>query len=155
MTDAPIPIPTYARPLGPDDQEALTGIDEAYAAAFGLEPLVSKSSVSFYVRTGHAFVAVRGAAPVGFVFAQAVWNGTRPTVYAVRLAVADPADKGVREALLEALTKSAYDAAVYDLQAQVPEADGEAARALSVKSYAPLAERLYSRKLGSRGRGGA
>jgi hypothetical protein len=147
MTDAP----TYARPLSPDDQDALTGIDAAYAAAFGLEPLISKSSVSFYVRTGHAFVAVRGAAPVGFVFAQAVWNGTRPTVYAARLAVADPADEGAREALLEALTKSAYDAAVYDLQVQVPEADGEASRALSAKRYAPLAERLYNRRLGSRG----
>lgn len=150
-----IDAPTYARPLSPDDQEALTGIDASYAAAFGLEPLVSKSSVSFYVRTGHAFVAVRGPAPVGFVFAQAVWNGTRPTVYAVRLAVANFTDGDAREALLGALIKSAYDAAVYDLQVQVPEADGEAARSLSAKSYAPLAERLYSRKLGSRGRGGA
>lgn len=147
---------TFARPLTPDDREALEPLDRDYAAAYGLGSVVTKSSVSFYVRSGHAFVAVRDAETVGFVFAQAVWNGTRPTVYVNRLAVTGAADAGnneVREALLEAVTKSAYDAAVYDLQVQVPEADGGAAGALTAKSYTLTTERVYTRVLGSRGLG--
>lgn len=142
---------TFARPLSPEDQEALKPLDKTYAAQYGLEPVVTKSSVSFYVRSGHAFVAVRGGEPVGFVLAQAVWNGTRPTVYVNRLSVGDPTDTRAREALLEAVTKSAYDAAVYDLQVQVPEADDGAAQALAAKSYALEPERVYRRVLGSRG----
>ncbi len=144
---------TFARPLSPDDQDALEPLDASYAEHFGLEPVLTKSSVSFYVRTGHAFVAERGGETVGFVLAQAVWNGTRPTVYVNRLSVSDVTDSGAREALLEAVTKSAYDAAVYDLQVQVPEADDGAARALAAKSYVLRPERVYGRVLGSRGRG--
>lgn len=142
---------TFARPLGPEDQEILEPLDKTYAERFSLEPVVTKSSVSFYVRTGHAFVAVRGAEMVGFVLAQAVWNGTRPTVYVNRLVTGDLDDARSGEALLEAITKSAYDAAVYDLQVQVPEADDGAAQALAAKSYLLKAERVYSRVLGSRG----
>ena len=144
---------TFARPLSPDDQDALEPLDASYAEHFGLEPVLTKSSVSFYVRTGHAFVAERGGETVGFVLAQAVWNGTRPTVYVNRLGVPEVTDSGAREALLEAVTKSAYDAAVYDLQVQVPEADDGAARALAAKSYVLTPERVYGRVLGSRGRG--
>lgn len=143
---------TFARPLSPDDQEALELLDATYAAHFGLEAIATRSSVSFYVRTGHAFIAVRDGEPVGFVLAQAVWNGTRPTVYVNRL-VAELTDTEAREALLEAVTKSAYDAAVYDLQVQVPEADDGAAQALAVKRYALRAERVYGRVLGSRSHG--
>ena len=142
---------TFARPLSPDDEDMLGPLDTSYAQQFGLEPIVSKSSVSFYVRTGHAFVAVRDAKAVGFVLAQAVWNGTRPTVYVNRLSVENPDDAEAREALLEAVTKSAYDAAVYDLQVQVPEADAGAAQALAVKEYALRPEQVYGRVLGSRG----
>jgi len=147
---------TFARPLSADDQELLEPLDAAYAAHFGLEPVLSRSSVSFYVRTGHAFVAVRGGEAVGFALAQAVWNGTRPTVYLNRLAVPDAGlgDMGAREALLEAVTKSAYDAAVYDLEVQVPEADGGAAQALATKQYALTPARVYRRVLGSRGQRG-
>ena len=56
---------TFARPLSPDDQDLLGPLDTAYAKEFGLEPIVTKSSVSFYVRTGHAFVAVRTLKPPG------------------------------------------------------------------------------------------
>ncbi len=141
---------TFARPLSPED-EALSELDRGYAEAFGLEPILSRSSVSFYVRTGHAFVSVREGEPTGFVLAQAVWNGTRPTVYVNRLAVPDPEDTDSREALLEAVTKSAYDAAVYDVQVQVPETDVATGEALGKKSYHPLRERLFARALGSRG----
>lgn len=139
---------TFARPLTPEDQEALEALDAPYAARFGLETVIGKSSVSFYVRSGHAFVAVRAEESVGFVLAQAVWNGTRPTVYVNRL-VTNEAEAG--EALLEAVTKSAYDAAVYDLQVQVPEGDEAATQALTTKLYGRRPEHLYSRVLGSRG----
>ena len=146
---------TFARPLSPDDEDILGSLDTAYAQQYSLEPVVSKSSVSFYVRTGHAFVAIRNARAVGFVFAQAVWNGTRPTVYVNRLSVPGTEDKKgdteARGALLEAVTKSAYDAAVYDLQIQVPEADHGAAQALTTKDYSLRSERVYGRVLGSRG----
>ncbi len=140
--------PTFARPLMPEDEAELMNLSTAYAERFGLEPLLSKSSVSFYVRTGHAFVAVRAGDVVGFVLAQAVWNGTRPTVYVNRLVAADP-EAG--EALLEAVTKSAYDAAVYDLQVQIPEDDAVSAQALGSKNYARRPEQVYGRVLGSRG----
>ncbi len=142
---------TFARLLSSDDRETLEPLDAAYARQFGLENIISRSSVSFYGRTGHAFVAVRDAQAVGFILAQAVWNGTRPTVYVNRLSVPDTEDTEAREALLEAVTKSAYDAAVYDLQVQVPEADNGTAQALAVKDYVLRPERMYGRVLGSRG----
>ena len=146
---------TFARPLNPDDEETLGPLDKVYAEKFGLEPILTKSSVSFYVRTGHAFVAVRGGRAAGFVLAQAVWNGTRPTVYVNRLNVSGTenieADAEARAALLEAVTKSAYDAAVYDLQVQVPAADDGAASALAAKDYVLRPEHVYGRVLGSRG----
>ena len=142
---------TFARLLSSDDQETLEPLDADYAQQFGLDNIISRSSVSFYGRTGHAFVAVRDAQTVGFVLAQAVWNGTRPTVYVNRLSVPGSEDTEAREALLEAVTKSAYDAAVYDLQVQVPEADSGAAQALAVKDYVLRPEQVYGRVLGSRG----
>lgn len=143
---------TFARPLGPDDLDDLELLDNVYAERHGLERVVTRSSVGFYVRTGHAFVAVRGGVTVGFVFAQAVWNGTRPTVFVDRLGVRDGDDRGAYEALLEAVTKSAYDAAVYDLRVWVPEGDAGAAAALGVKQYRERSEKVYARTLGSRGR---
>ena len=143
----------HARPLTPDDEEVLAPIDAAYARRFGLEPLLSRASLSFYVRSGHAFVAVRSGREVGFAFAQAVWNGARPTVYLNRLAAADEDDSGLeaRLALVEAVTKSAYDAAVYDLQALLPAGDALSRRALDEKSYKLKDYVIFGRILGSRG----
>ena len=149
----------FARPLTPDDEDVLAPLDAAYARRFGLEPLVSRASLSFYVRSGHAFVAVRSGREVGFAFAQAVWNGARPTVYVNRLAVMDPDDEnskgsgdlGARLALVEAVTKSAYDAAVYDLQALLPAGDALGRKALTEKSYGLKDYVVFERTLGSRG----
>ena len=152
----------HARPLTPDDEDVLAPVDAAYARRFGLEPLVSRASLSFYVRSGHAFVAVRSGQEVGFAFAQAVWNGARPTVYLNRLAVMDPdvvvdlddassGDLGARLALVEAVTKSAYDAAVYDLQALLPAGDALGRRAFIEKSYGLKDYVIFERTLGSRG----
>jgi hypothetical protein len=141
----------FARPLGQDDEEPLTDIDKSYAAAVALQPFLSRSSLHFYVRTGHSFVAVRAGQPTGFVLAQSVWNGTRPTVYVNRLAVADVSDVDSRLALLEAVTKSAYDAAVYDLQVLHPSADEQGLAALAEKQYMERSFKIFERVLGSRG----
>jgi Protein of unknown function (DUF1999) len=141
----------FARPLSQDDEETLVEIDKSYAAATGLTPFLSRSSLHFYVRTGHSFVSVKAGQPTGFALAQSVWNGTRPTVYVNRLAVADVVDSASRLALLEAVTKSAYDAAVYDLQVLHPSADEQGLRALAEKQYLEKPFRIFERVLGSRG----
>lgn len=143
-----------ARPLGEDDGEALAPIDQAYALLYDLEPALTRSSLAFFLRTGHSFAAFRGGEAQGFALAQAVWNGTRPTVHLGRLAVLDLAEEdraAVLGALVAAVTKSAYDAAVYDLVTSVPPGDEGAVRALLEAGYGELPLRLYGRVLGSRG----
>ncbi len=142
----------FARPLSQDDEEPLGLVDKTYAEGVGLTPFLSLSSLHFYVRTGHSFVSVRSGEPSGFVLAQSVWNGTRPTVYVNRLAVADVADHDSRLALLEAVTKSAYDAAVYDLHILHPISDEQGLVALAEKQYAQRPFRIFERVLGSRGK---
>lgn len=142
--------------LDPAEHEKLQAIDKAYAKAMQLEPQLSRSSLSFYSRTGHAFIAMQKNelqedALQGFVLAQSIWNGTRPTVIVNYLAVADMDDIAAREALLEAVTKSAYDAAVYDIHISIPEADSVCMQALERKAYQPVANKIFARKLGSRG----
>ncbi len=142
---------TFARALSQDDEDELEPIDQFYAQHFGLEPIMTRSSLNFYTRTGHAFVAVKEGEVTGFAFAQSIWNGTRPTVYLNRLAVADLDDSESRLALIEAVTKSAYDAAVYDLQVHLPKGDKSGIRALSDKGYSEVEVVSFSRILGSRG----
>lgn len=144
----------FARALTPEDGNTLKPIDEAYALAFGLEPILTRSSLSFYTRSGHSFVAMKEGVARGFVLAQSVWNGTRPTVFVNRLAVAAVNDVEARQALLEAVTKSAYDAAVYDIQVQQSGRDQAAVQALFDKQYKPTEMKVYERILGSRGNQG-
>lgn len=145
----------FARPLDNQVDEQsfarLQAIDEQYAATVGLEPQLSRSSFSFYRRTGHSFIALQADTILGFVLAQSIWNGTRPTVSISHVAVADRADVAARKALLEAVTKSAYDAAVYDLQAIFPQDDTLLTTALTTMMYHEGNKLVYERTLGSRG----
>ncbi len=143
-------VSVFARPLTQDDEEMLAELDKGYAEKVKLEPILSRGSLHFYIRTGHSFVSVKAGEVTGFVLAQAVWNGTRPTLHVSRLAVADLADTESRLALLEAVTKSAYDAAVYDLQVQHPSADEQGLSALAEKQYVEKPLRIFERVLGSR-----
>lgn len=145
---------THARPLDPDDLAALEPIDRAYAARHGLEPALTRGSAGFYARAGHAFTALRDGEAVGFALAQAVWDGRRPTLLLGRLAVLEEGDREARGALLEAVTKSAYDAAVYDLAVDLPSGDDDGAAALAAKSYREAPQRRFVRVLGSRGAAG-
>ena len=139
------------RPLQSEDLEVLRPLDRAYAADAGVEPLLDEGSLSFFGRTGHSFVLERSGEPSGFLLAQSVWDGKRPTVSIVRFA-AQP-DSGL-VALLEALTKSAYDAGVYDIVAAVPEVDAPGREALERSDYRLRRNVVYSRVLGSRSREG-
>jgi len=139
------------RALSSDDTELLERIDQAYAGSFGLEVTASRGSTSFHARTGHSFVAELDGHPVGFVLATALWSGGRPLVRLERLATVEAADGEARTALLEALIKSAYDAGVYDLLADVPEADEPGHEALLKSGFALQPLRTYGLVLGSRG----
>jgi len=129
-----------------DDLAALEPLDAAYASRHAVAPLVGAASLAFYARTGHAFVAVDGRRPVGLALAQAVWDGARPTVRLVRLV----GDAASLPALAEAVVKSAYDAAVYDLVADVPAADDALVALLAGAGWGERPVRRFERALGSR-----
>ena len=137
------------RPLTVDDLDALAGLDAAYAERHGVEPRLTLASATFHARSGHSFILeAEGGAAEGFVLAHAVWNGERPVVRATRL-VAE--ESGARAALAESLTKSAYDAAVYDLEVEVPDDDAGLGESLGGARFRPAPSRLFRRTLGSRG----
>ena len=144
---------SFARPLTSDDLEVLESVEKAYTESLETEPALSLSSLTFYARSGHSFVAMKDKEVTGFVLAHAVWNGTRPAVYVNHLAVTDLQDGGSREALLEAVTKSAYDAAVYDIRVLHPQKDKAGQAALTTKQYTKTPITVYERILGSRGQG--
>lgn len=139
------------RALTSDDTELLESIDAAYAARLGAEVTASRGSASFHARTGHSFVAERGEDPQGFVLASAIWTGGRPTVRMERLALAEDAGPAAGRALVAALVKSAYDAGVYDLLAELPASDGSGEAALLAADFRPAPVKLFRRTLGSRG----
>jgi len=140
---------TIIRPLETEDLQVLTTIDDAYARANKLEPMLTPGCLSFYRRSGHAFVAVEDGKARGFLLAHAVWDGSRPVVRVTRVAVRESADVVTRELLLEALTKSAYDAAAYDIIAESPLTDAGGICALETKGYQAVPVRLFRRVLGS------
>lgn len=144
------------RPVEVDDLDALSAIDAAYAAAHDVPRVVTRASLAFYGRSGHAFVVGPPGAGTGFALAHAVWDGARATVNVARTAVAagdDGATDTVRalvRALLEAVVKSAYDAAVYDLVADVPASDA-ATSAILAETWRERPTRRFERALGARG----
>lgn len=136
------------RPVDVDDLDALAPLDAAYAASHGLAAAVTRASLAFYARSGHSFAVGPAPAPRGFVLAHAVWDGARPIVTVARLVAVD-GDAAVLRALLEAVVKSAYDAAVYDLAIDVPTDDAAVRAALDVPwRERPL--RRFERVLGAR-----
>lgn len=141
----------HARPFQEDDGEALRAVDDAASERRGGEPVLTAGALSFYARSGHAFVAIRDGAPCGFALAQAVWDGRRATLRSRPFVLADDADDEARAALLEAVTKSAYDAAVYHLVAESAEGDVRTRSLLEREGWRPEPVRTYRRTLGSGG----
>jgi hypothetical protein len=142
-------MPTLTRPVESGDLAALQGLDVAYAEQMGVPTLVDRAVLAFYARGGHAFVRDEEGVLTGYVFAHAAWDGGRPTVRLARL-VAHGAAPHVLRGLLAALVKSAYDAAVYDLVADVPAGDEAAASALRSTSFERRPVIRFERVLGSR-----
>jgi hypothetical protein len=147
-------MPVLVRPLSFEDVDALRPLDESYVRLTAQEPLVEQASVSFYCRSGHSFVLEDGGEVAGFLLAQAIWDGRRPAVAVRRLVAGPTGGEAARQSLLEAVTKSAYDAGVYDIVVEQPEADGEAVAALAAAGYSPRPVRVFGRVLGSRSGGG-
>jgi hypothetical protein len=137
------------RPVDVDDLDALAPLDAAYAAEHAVAPVVGPAALAFYARSGHAFVAGPVAVPAGFVLAHAIWDGARPTVAIARLVAAPAAEGAVHRALVEAVVKSAYDAAVYDLTIDLPASDAAAAAAFA-EPWRERPVRRFERVLGSR-----
>ncbi len=135
------------RPVAVDDLADLAPLDASYARDMDTDPAVEAASLAFFARSGHAFVAEEGGLPRGVVLAQAVWDGVRPTVRVARLVGTPEA----RRALAEAVVKSAYDAAVYDLVVDVPVADGALAILLADARWFERPTRRFERVLGERG----
>jgi len=139
------------RPLEADDLEALRALDSAYAERCGVAPMIDMATVRHHARSGHAFVAYRddAPAPCAMVLAHTVWDGSRPVVRASRL-VAHDDDPVLLDRLLGALVKSAYDAAVYDLVVELPQADAAGRTSLHANGFGARAVQRFERVLGSR-----
>lgn len=111
------------------------------------------AALRFYSRSGHSFLAEDEAGAHGFLLAQPVWQGDRATVLVTR-AVADAPD--VLTGLLNALVKSAYDAAAYEVALLAdPERDPHLLEAAAAAGLREDGRRLFARVLGSRGAEGA
>ncbi|WP_045234276.1 DUF1999 domain-containing protein [Deinococcus pimensis] len=107
----------------------------------------SLAALRFFERSEHSFVADEDGELVGALFAQSVWQGDRPTVLVSRVWVADGAPADTAAGLLRACTKSAYDAAVYEVHLPVTEALAIAAGAEGFRDVGRYAVRY----LGTRG----
>ena len=109
----------------------------------------SLAALRFYERSEHSFVADEDGALQGAIFAQSVWQGDRPTVLITRTWLAERASPETAAGLLRACTKSAYDAAIYEVHLPVtPEltaaASGEGFRSLGAYAARFLGTRAES-----------
>jgi Protein of unknown function (DUF1999) len=83
----------------------------------------SLPSLRFYARSEHSFACIENALAdpleptivYGFVLAQSVWMGDKAMVWISSLRIHHDAPAAVLPGLLHAVTKSAYDGAVYEI----------------------------------------
>ena len=83
----------------------------------------SLPSLRFYARSEHSFACIDAALAdpleptgvYGFVLAQSVWMGDKAMVWISSLRIHRDAPAAVLPGLLHAVTKSAYDGAVYEI----------------------------------------
>jgi hypothetical protein len=131
------------RPFDENDYPALQALDLEVLRAEDpnfdqLDPLerqsrlrTSEAALKFYERSEHSFVAQDNTQDhssddgkiLGAIFAQSIWQGDRPCVWVSRVWVLDSSiSEKVGEGLLRACSKSAYDAAVYEVHMSLPRA---------------------------------
>lgn len=140
--------PIGARPLTEADVPLFSALDEAHAQTYGVDATLTAASARFFERDGYSFVCDSPAGR-GFVVAQGLFNGQAAQVQ-IRVAAADGDREAVLRALFQAVAKAAYDSGVYELTATLPQADEEAARAMSETMFRPEPLTVYRRLLGSR-----
>lgn len=80
----------------------------------------SLAAMRYFARTEHSFCALEPGDDdevlvLGFVLAQAIWQGDRPIVWVSSVRAHPDAPAGATAGLLHACVKSAYDAAVYEI----------------------------------------
>lgn len=136
------------RQVDVDDLDELLEIDQEYCRKYDTEAIVGLSSLNFYSRSGHSFASLTEGRINGFVFSHAVWGGYKAVLQLSRLA-ASGGDKAVNSALLEAVLKSAYDAAVYELRVVQPDSDEDGLASLKEKDFRLTRTKLLQRTLGS------
>lgn len=137
------------RPVAADDLAVLAPLDAEYAARLGLEPGVTLGSLHYFGRSGHSFVAEVAGSTLGFALAHSTWSGGDAALRLERLVGTGEA----ADALAAAVVKSAYDAGVYRLVAELPRDDTVGRAAVEAAGFAPRATVSYARRLGSGGGG--
>jgi hypothetical protein len=143
-------VAPLVRPLVTDDEDALIPIDLVYARAYSVAIAVDPGQLAFYLRTGHAFVAEETGVLSGFILAHSIWDGRRPTVR-VRRVVSSGEHPEVVAALLGAVTKSAYDSGVYNIELEIVPHDKTSMSVLTDQGFEKRPVVLYGRYLGSQG----
>jgi hypothetical protein len=134
------------RPLEPDDGDRLR---EAFPAM--REGFLSQKSLTFHARTDHAFVLEDPHSNLlGVTLAQSIWNGIEPELRIGGIWVADGADDGLA-VLLDAVVKSAYDAAVYRLRFDADPAQDAVKMLLEATGWTQQPVTVYAARLGSDG----
>lgn len=148
-------VAPLVRSLTPADSEALQSLDDDHAAAVGSEGYVNRGSLHYFARSGHSFIAESTAGDaLGFVFAHTTWTGGRPALRLERLVASrGTGQEAVATALAEAVVKSAYDAGVYRLSAEVDANDPVGRVAVTRAGFTPLDVVAFGRTLGSLGAG--
>ena len=134
------------RPLDPDDGERLHDVFPALR-----EGMLSQKSLTFHARTDHSFVLEGQDGKLkGVTLAQSVWNGVEPELRVAGIWVASEKMEDTA-ILLDAVVKSAYDAAVYRLRFEMHEDRTDLASLLKRTGWThePLA--VYTAQLGSDG----
>lgn len=138
------------RPVTEADLEALAALERHQLTRFLDRELVSAASLRYYGRSGHAFVAERSGRAVGFALGRTGWDGARATVSVERLAAEEGAYDAL-DALLAAVTKSAYDAGVHRIELRVPNADAATLARAEGGGFRAEPIALWTRTLGSGG----
>ena len=115
--------------------------------------LASLAALRFYARTGHSFVAAEPKAQrdatLGYLLAQAVWHGDRPTVHVSSVRVHADSPAVTLNGLLRACVKSAYDSGVYEVRLSADNA--QELQAAQHEGFKETSSRSLVRFLGSRG----
>lgn len=134
------------RSLEPDDGERLSEVFPSLRT-----DVLSQKSLSFHARTDHSFVLEGFDDQLkGVALAQSVWNGVEPELRVGGIWV-DSENVEDTSILLDAVVKSAYDAAVYRLRFDTQEGDLHIVSVLERTGWSREPIVVFTAQLGSDG----